>query len=213
METCEGTVAGKLGMVLDYSVLDHLRRIDTGTYSGLHGSALERLRSVAIEGRIAVWIAEISYVEMIHGIEKLADNKEATGQARQKDAQKRAIADRMHAGRLGYPCSKFDDTYSRWDVSFRFAGPDSDRASALEARLESVQGISAGDARQLVCCAYPFNGDDVKHPPHLDWFLSEDRALVGAVVSEIQHGRLHELAGIRFGTSEDIGTACPAILR
>jgi hypothetical protein len=207
MDAHDEARSGNLNVALDYSVLDHLQRIETGTYRGLHRSALERLRDAASAGRIVVWISEICYVEMLHGIEHLPHDAAKRRDAEQKDAKKRAIAERMGARILGYPCSKFDDTYSRWDLSFRFAGPDSESASALEERLEALRGISRGDARHLVSCAYPFDGDAAEYHPRLDWFVSEDHDLLEAVTSEIHQGRLPELADIRFGTSEDFAAS------
>ena len=102
--------SGDLNVALDYCVLDDLQRIEAGTYRGFHRSALERLRDAASAGRIVVWISEICYVEMLHGIEHLSDDPAKASDAGQRDAQKRAIAERMAARVLAYPCSKFDDT-------------------------------------------------------------------------------------------------------
>ena len=189
-------------VVLDYSVLDHLQRIEAGSYVGTNKEGLRKLYYAGTERRIVVWISEISDVEMLHGIENLTDRMKRE-QANRKDDYKRKMAHEMGAKRLGYPCSKFDDPYSRWDVSFRFAGPNSESASFLENKLEQVKGISRGDARQLVSCAYPFDGDNVDFTPHLDWFVSEDQALVRSVRAEIRSGRLFELESIRFGTAKE----------
>jgi hypothetical protein len=202
--------AGSLAIVLDYSVLDHLQRIDAGTYRGGNEAALRRLRDGAVNRRVEVWISEITPVEMLHGLEKLAGDAPKRRTAGEKDAAKLAIAASMFARTLGYPCSKLDDTYSRIGMSFRCAGPDAGRANALEARLLQVPGVSPGDARQLVSCAFPFDGVAVEFHPRLDWFVAEDGPLIKALHAAMAAGSLPELAHLRCGSARDIVAAHPA---
>lgn len=190
-------------VVLDYSILDHLYRIRVDNYKGGNARQLKKLYATAIARKVSIWLTEITRIEMIHGIENLEDDENKSA-AQRRDNGKLAIADEMHSRTLGYPCSRFDDTYSRWDVSFRFAGPNWENADALLRTLESIEGVSTGDAHQLVCCAYPFDGDQIDSIPDLSWFISEDRKLVRAIHQQIGLGKLPELKGIQFVTSAEI---------
>lgn len=124
---------------------------------------------------IAVWVCEISLVEMLHGIEKLANEPIKLEHAKDKDAHKRDILKKISVRQLGYPCSRFDDDYSRYGLTFRYTGPDSDKAEEIESRLLKASGISRGDARQLASGAFPFDGEHVERHPILNWFVTEDR--------------------------------------
>jgi hypothetical protein len=197
-----------LGVVLDYSVLDHLGRIQDGSYAGQHTAALSRLRHAAELASVVVWMAEITPVEMIHGIEKVHNQPAKHQTASERDARKVAVARAMNACRLGYPCSKIGDTYSRIGLSFRLAGEKTHLANALEKRLGAVKDVSAGDARQLVCCAFAFDGSDTSFHPRLDWFVSEDERLVRAVRTEQGAGRLPELLQLRIGSASELASAC-----
>lgn len=147
--------AAPLSVTLDYSVLDHLHRIQAGTYTGAHREPLRRIRTAAESRRIVVWMSEITPVEMLHGIEKIKSNDLKRSNASARDQEKSAIAAAMGARTLGYPCSKLDDTYSRLDMSFRLAGPDSHLADVLERKLLSILGVSPGDARSLCLALSP----------------------------------------------------------
>jgi hypothetical protein len=190
-------------IALDLSVLDHMYRIQAGTYTGVHYEALVRLRAAAEARQIAVWISEISPVEMLQGIEKIAPDTLKQSAAIMRDQEKDAIAASMGARTLGYPCSKLSDSYSRLGMSFRLAGPDSAKADELEQRLLGIDGVSAGDARQLVCCAFPFDGRNVDYHPRLHWFVAEDARLIAALNREALAGRLPELQHLRFGGGAD----------
>jgi len=194
----------RLAVALDYSVLDHLQRIQDGTYTSTRAGALRRIRAAGESRRIDVWIAEITPVEMLHGIEKIAADDAKRARAAARDRTKEAIATAMGARTLAYPCSKLDDTYSRLGMSFRFAGPDSHLADALERRLLSIKGVSAGDARQLVSCAFPSDGAEVGFHPRLDCFVAEDLDLVRTLKAEVGAGNLPELRHLSMGTSEEI---------
>lgn len=200
----------RLAVTLDYSALDHLQRIQDGTYTGTRADALRRIRAAGESRRIDVWIAEITPVEMLHGIEKIAADDAKRAQAAARDKTKGAIARAMGARALAYPCSKLDDTYSRLNMSFRLAGPDSHFADALERRLLSIKGVSAGDARQLVSCAFPTDGAKIDFHPKLDCFVAEDLDLVRALKAEVAAGNLLELCHLSIGTSEEIVAAHPS---
>ncbi|MBI3779832.1 MAG: hypothetical protein HY278_02045 [candidate division NC10 bacterium] len=200
---------GRLAVALDYSVLDHLQRVQDGTYNGTRAEALRRIRAAGEGQRIDVWIAEITPVEMLHGIEKVATDDAKRARAAARDTEKEAIAAAMYARILGYPCSKLDDTYSRLGMSFRLAGPDTHLAEALERRLLSIKGVSAGDARQLVSCAFPFDGVQIDFHPRLDCFVAEDVDLIRALIAEVAAENLPELRHLTFGTSEEIVAKYP----
>ena len=196
-----------LAVALDYSVLDHLQRIQAGTYTGVRAASLSRIRAAGESRRVEVWIAEITPVEMLHGIEKIAADDAKRTQAVARDKTKEAIAMAMGAKTLAYPCSKLDDTYSRLGMSFRLGGPDSHLADALERRLLSIKGVSAGDARQLVSCAFPTDGTKVDFHPRLDCFVAEDIELVRALRNEVAAGNLPELGHLSIGTADEIVAA------
>ncbi len=200
-----------LGVFLDLSVLDHLQRIEAGAYVGGNEDALRRLRVCAENRRVDTWISEITFVEMLHGLENLAGREQQRQAAAGKDAAKQAILASMSVRTLAYPCSRFDDTYSRWDLSFRFAGPDTERATQLETRLLQLHGVSAGDARQLVSCAFPTDGDQGALHPDLDWFVAEDRRLIVAVNAAMSSGQFSELAHLRCGSTNDLVAAHPTL--
>ena len=92
-------------------------------------------------------------------------------------------------------------------MSFRLASSDSDLADALEQRLVSVKGVSTGDARQLVACAFPTDGTKVDFHPRLDCFVAEDVGLVTALKVEVAAGNLPELGHLSIGTSEEVVAA------
>jgi hypothetical protein len=200
-------------IVLDLCVIDHLQKVDAGTYRGKAEAALRKLRAAAEGSAVGVWICEISLVEMLHGIEKLAaDSADPAKQAhaRNNDTAKQLILKNMSARRLGYPCSKYDDDFSRLDISLRYAGPDLENAEVLESQLLTIAGVSRGDARQLVSCAYPFDGEDVGLHPRLDWFVTEDGALLAAIRS-LAAGQFPTLHRLRYGTASDLVVSHPEV--
>jgi hypothetical protein len=132
-----------LSVVLDYSVIDHLQRIEAGSYGGRNKDALQRLRVAAEAGRVEIWGSEITFVEMIRGIENLAGREERKKIVAIKDEAKRVIMDKMGVRRLGYPCSRCDDAFSRLDVSFRCAGPNTDQAMLLESKSGDLERRSS----------------------------------------------------------------------
>ena len=196
-----------LAVALDYSVLDHLQRIRDGSCGGLQADALRTIQAAGESRRIDVWIAEITPVEMLHGIEKVAADDAKRARATARDNNKEAIAAAMGAWTLAYPCSKLGDTYSRLGMSFRPGGPDCHLADALERRLLSIDGVSAGDARQLVSFAFPTDGTQVDFHPGLDCFVTEDVGLVRALRVEVAAGKLAEISHLSIGTSKEIVAA------
>lgn len=192
---------------LDYSVIDHLHRAKNGTYLGKHAEALLDLESKAISGRIQVWMSEITEVEMIIGRENLSLAPVRLPYLLRKDADKLSIAKNLGVRWLSYPCSKFDDAYSRLDVSFRFAGPESATAEAFERLIERIPHVSPGDARQLASFVYGTEDPD-RFRPVMKWFVTEDQPLRSALRSEVQRGNIPELAGINIvAVSEMAGAA------
>jgi hypothetical protein len=196
-----------LSIYLDLSVIDHLQKIETMKYRGTRKTALQRIRVSAERHYVEIWISEITHVEMLHGIENVSDDEVKRQEANSNDQEKRIIAMSMFAQILGYPCSKTDDPYSRLDLSFRPDGEES--ADLLEKRLLKIPGISPGDARHLVCCAFPFNSVSPSILPKIDWFIAEDKKLINVVNAQINAGALSELAHIRFGLSDAIIEAHP----
>lgn len=202
----------RLMIALDYNVLDHLERIKRGVDVGSEKDALLRLRASAEGHRIIVWLSEITRVEMLHGQENVQDDEEKLVTVVGKDAAKEAMAERMFARWLMYPCGRCDDTYSRVGLSLRCAGPEFAAARDLEQRLEDIDGVSPGDARQLVSCAFPSDTDEAAFCPTLDWFVSQDRRLIKALRAAVAAGRLAELEHIRFGSARELVETLPALL-
>ena len=107
-------MSSHLAIYLDYSVLDALQRIQANkTCNSSKHRALQRLRASAERQYVEIWISEIAFVEMVHGIEKVFGNDAKRNNASSKDSKKREIASAMFAKVLGYPCAKTDDTYSQ----------------------------------------------------------------------------------------------------
>lgn len=205
-------MASPLSVAVDYSVIDHLHRIQSGFGGASDRDALTKVRDAAIAGQLQLWGAEITFVEMIQGVEKLdrSDVRRAAAEAR--DAAKRALMTTMGMRILAYPCGKYDDEYSLCDLSLRCAGDDWDEANALEERLRRIPGVDEGDARQLVSCAYPAEADCEGSAvrPTLDWFVAADRKMIAAIRRETAAQRLPELARIRFGFMTDLAVALEA---
>ena len=200
-----------LALALDYSVVDHLHRISMGAYPGADAAPLLRLRIAAETGVVETWGAEITFVEMFLGIQKVSEREEALRTARAKDEAKQGIMREMRVRRLGYPGSRCGDKYSLLGYSMRCAGPDTGAAILLEERLRRTPGVSEGDARQLVSCAYPFDGDSLTFGCHLDWFVTEDARLVRAIKAASPAGAFPELERLRIGTAADVVAEHPDV--
>jgi hypothetical protein len=200
---------GVANVALDYVVLDHIVRVAEGRYEGCGRQGLERLESLAADREIVAWVSEISWVEMLQGQEKAARHPGLDAFRRRDDA-KRRVAEKMRARVLGYPCSRCDDDFSRLELSVRCAGSDWEWAFDLEKRLLATNGVSRGDARHLVCCAFPFDADSPNIRPKLDWFVSEDHALVRGLGGAVARGELPELAHMQFGLVAELVATLPA---
>ncbi|HNT28123.1 MAG TPA: hypothetical protein PKH10_08090 [bacterium] len=192
----------KPSIFLDYSVIDHLFRIQEGSYNGPHSSALQSLRYLAEKRGIDVWISEITPVEMLLGTEKIELDAKKKEYVAKKDKAKLSILKSMGVRTLGYPCSKFDDDYSRLDLSFRLAEEESGIADEVEKQLLTIPGVSCGDARQVVSCAFPFDSEKTEIHPRIEWFVAEDLRLIKAINGQIKSGKLGEIAHLKFGCTE-----------
>lgn len=139
-----------LSIFLDYPILDHLIRIENKTYKGKQRLELIELRKKAEKQAVNIWMSEITEVEMIHGENNQRINEAKRCLAKTNDQKKLAIAKTMNIKWLTYPCSKFDDNYSLFDVSMRFSGSKWNEANTFEKWLLTIKGVSPGDARQVV---------------------------------------------------------------
>lgn len=193
------TVDDRESVALDYSVIDHLYRLEKGVYNGANAPALLRLRNAAETGEVSAWLAEITPVEMLLGRENVMESPETSLRVEGKDERKLEICREMNARFLAYPCSKLDDTYSRLGMSFRLAGPESHAANAFEERLLRISGVSAGDARQVTSCAFPTAADDLDAAVKIHWFVAEDAGLIKA----LRLTAPPELAHLSVGSSSD----------
>lgn len=194
----------EIAVFLDYSVLDHLFRLNTSRGKGLPGMALTNLKRRAETHEIVPWMSEITKVEMLLGIEndQIAAAKRA--KCEEADHAKLKIAESMGVQWLAYPCSKFDDKYSRVDLSFRCSGPDWLAARALEESLGDLPGIRRkGDPRQIVSCLLGRDTKDLDRRPDIRWFIAEDADLVTALRELQVDGGIVELVGLQIGTSVD----------
>jgi hypothetical protein len=203
-------MSSRLSIAVDYSVIDHLQRVQAGFGGALHHDALLRVHGAAVVGDVQLWAAEITLVEMTLGIKNLDGRDDRRLVAAANDSAKRALMSAMRMRILAYPCGKCDDQYSLCDGSLRCAGEDWDDANGLEERLRRVPGIDEGDARQLVSCAFPADADAPPGEPKLDWFVAADRRMIASVKAEIAAQRLPELAHIRFGLVTDIAAGLEA---
>ena len=141
-------------------------------------------------------MADISHVEMLHGLEKGGLPKSQVEKYRKRDHAKIEIAENMHVIWLSYPASKTNDTYSRLDLTLRTADSNWARAYELESELESIDGISTGDARQIVAMKYGV--DSKQNGFKITYYLSEDNDLIKAVNLEFSNDRLKALNTIQF---------------
>ncbi len=191
----------------DYQVLDHLLRIELGKYRGKSDVALRAFRRRCSQGSIELWVAEITQVEMIQGREnpRLSANKLA--EIKVWDQRKIEIAAEMRAKRLGYPCSKLNDTYSRLNVSFRTASPVWAKADTLERRLLDCDGVSEGDARHLVSVVYGPDDQNPRNRPAIEWVVTEDKSLRNCMNAAIAMGKFPEFMGVRFVSVADFEAA------
>lgn len=194
----------EIAVFLDYSVLDHLFRLKTSRGEGLHGMDLTNLKRRAETHEIVPWMSEITKVEMLLGIQNEQIPVAKRAQCEEADHAKLRIAESMGVQWLTYPCSKFEDKYSRLDLSFRCAGPDWPAARALEESLTKERGIGPkGDPRQIVSCLLGRDTLNLGRRPDIRWFIAEDGDLV-TVLRKLQIDKgIIELVGLQIGTSVD----------
>ena len=189
-----------INIFLDYQILDHLFRIENKTYEGEHELALTELRKKAEKQMVNIWMSEITKVEMIHGENNPRINEAKRCLARINDQKKTAIAKTMNIKWLTYPCSKFDDNYSLFDVSARFSGPKWNEANTFEKWLLNIKGVSQGDARQFVSCIYGSDVNALDEKPVIEWFLTEDSALRSALINVKSKSKISGLSQMKISS-------------
>ena len=194
-----GKFMSNLNIFLDYQILDYLFRIENKTYIGKHELALTELRKKAEKQVVNIWMSEITEVEMIHGKNNPQINDAKRCLVRTYDQKKLAIAKTMNIKRLTYPCSKFNDNYSLFDVSARFSGPEWNKANTFEKWLLNINGVSLGDARQVVSCIYGSDVNALGEKPVIEWFLTEDKDLLNALINVKNKSKISELSQIKIG--------------
>jgi len=189
-----------LNIFLDYQILDHLFRIENKIYTGKYELALTELRKNAEKQVVNIWMSEITEVEMIHGKNNPQINEDKRCLVRTKDQKKLSIAKTMNIKWLTYPCSKFDDNYSLLDVSMRFSGPKWNEANRFEEWLLTIEGVSPGDARQVVSCIYGSDVNALDKKPVIEWFLTEDLALCSALINVMSKSKISEFSQMKIGS-------------
>ncbi len=192
-----------LNIFLDYQILVYLFQIENRTYKGKHKLALIELRKKAEKQVVNVWMSEITEVEMIHGTNnpKIDDAKRCL--VRTYDQKKLAIAKTMNIKWLTHPCSKLNDNYSLLDVSLRFSGPEWNKANTFEKWLLTIEGVSPGDARQVVSCIYGSDVNALGEKPVIEWFLTEDEDLLSALINVKNKSKISELSQIKIDFVSD----------
>lgn len=185
------------GAFLDYQVIDHLQRIADGRYAGMNSSALHHFSELAKTARFELWMARITSVEMLIGLENPKADAVKVAIATKRDKEKLRIAECLGVRWLEYPCARVDDRYSRVDMTF---APDgSTTATDFEGWLEALPGVSEGDARQIVSLTHGHAlNDNVSYSPIIKWFLTEDGPLQRSLNSLIGSGRVPELARFKI---------------
>ena len=195
-----GKFMSNLNIFLDYQILDHLFRIENKTYTGKYESELTKLRKKAEKQVVNIWMSEITEVEMIHGINNPQIDDAKRRLVRTYDQKKLAIAKTMNIKRLSYPCSKLDDNYSLLDVSMRFSGPEWNKANTFEKWLLTIEGVSPGDARQVVSCIYGSDVNALDEKPVIEWFLTEDSDLRNALIKVKSKSKISEFSQMKIGS-------------
>lgn len=190
-----------LVVFLDYSVIDHIQRVNTQMYKGKHEDALGSFKAFAVMKKYELWMADITRVEMIIGRENVSINNLKFLDIVKKDEEKVEIIETLGVRWLSYPASKLDDEYSRLDETFRLEWESNwDISSAFERRLEKFKGVSIGDARQIVSMVHGFDRSEKRIWPTITWFVSEDAQLCTALRREVKAGQLPELVDVCVGS-------------
>lgn len=189
-----------LNIFLDYQILDHLFLIENNSYKGNHELALTELRKKAENQIVNMWMSEITEVEMIHGKNNPKINEEKRCLVTTYDQRKIAIARTMNIKWLTYPCSKYDDKYSLFDVSLRFSGPEWSEANTFEKWLLNFEGVSAGDARQVASCIYGSDTKTLAKKPVIEWFLTEDSDLRSALIKVKSKSKISKFSKMKIAS-------------
>jgi hypothetical protein len=192
-----------LNIFLDYQILDHLFRIENKTYERdrEHEIALTEIREKAEKQVLNIWMSEITEVEMVHGKNNPQIDEAKRCLVATYDQRKLSIAKRMNIKWLTYPCSKFDDNYSLFDVSLRYSGPEWNEANIFEKWLLNIEGVSVGDARQVVSCIYGSDVNALDNKPVIKWFLTEDSNLRSALINKVKSkSKISEFSQMNIGS-------------
>lgn len=190
-----------MNVFVDYSILDHLLRVQDGRYTGQYAKILSKIKEHAKKANVQYYVAENSRVEGVIGIQRSLASKEQKQKYKTRDKEKVHIANEMNAIRVPYPCSKTNDEYSLLDLSFRCAGQFWKDANDFENVLLKVEGMSTGDARQIVSMVYGIK--EAESIARIDYFLAKDDDLIKGINSEKACGKLRELENIEFVSPED----------
>ncbi len=183
---------GNIPIFLDYQIIDHLLRIKHGKYTGNCEASLKAFFELAKQNKFSVFMSKITLVEMTLGFENPKLSEEKKVEICEKDKMKISMAEQMNVTWLDYPCSGFDDPYSRFDVTFKFDG-DAD-AKQLEMNIETIENVSVGDARQVVSC---LTCSRVNKGVPVKYFISEDYRLINAL-KDNEISQLRDLSFIRL---------------
>ncbi len=190
-----------LNIFLDYQILDHLFLIENNSYKGKHELALTELRKKAEKKVVNTWMSEITKVEMVHGKNNPKINEAKRCLVTAYDQRKLSIVKRMNIKWLTYPCSKYDDNYSLFDVSARYSGPEWDEANIFEKWLLNIEGVSVGDARQVVSCIYGSDVNALDNKPAIKWFLTEDSDLRSALINKVKSkSKIFKFSQMKIGS-------------
>ena len=191
-----------LNIFLDYQILDHLFRIDNNTYKRgqKYEIALTELRKKAEKQVVNIWMSEITEVEMVHGKNNPQINEAKRCLVATYDQRKLSIAKTMNIKWLTYPCSKYDDNYSLFDVSLRYSGPEWNEANTFEKWLLNIEGVSVGDARQVASCIYGSDVNALDKKPVIEWFLTEDSDLRSALIKVKSKSKISKFSQMKIGS-------------
>jgi len=136
---------------------------------------------------------------MVHGKNNPQINEAKRCLVTTYDQRKLSIAKTMNIKWLTYPCSKFDDNYSLLDVSLRFSGPEWNEANTFEKWLLNIEGVSIGDARQVVSCIYGSDVNALDKKPVIKWFLTEDSDLRSALIKVKSKSKISKFSQMKIG--------------
>ncbi|MEX2490299.1 MAG: hypothetical protein WD425_00915 [Nitrospirales bacterium] len=151
-------------------------------------------------------MSDITKVEMLHGCEKPNSSAEQVALYKEKDESKLKIAEEMRVIWLNYPASRLDEHletgkypfgYSRMDLTMRHMDTNWEKAYDLEGKLLHINGVSQGDAKQIVSMAYGIPQFEGKV------FLAEDKPLIDGIKEEIRQRKLNQLTEYFWGSVQD----------